>query len=82
MREEFSRDALTKGPLGGFRRFLLDHPVVTLLYGLAELAVAYALVALIEPWPVVRWIAGGLVAIDGLTSVGIGATTLRRRVRA
>lgn len=82
MRSELSREALTQGPLGGFRRFLLDHPVVTLLYGLAELWIAYLLVTAIEPWPVVRWIVAGYVALEGLMSLGIGATTLRRRVRA
>lgn len=82
MREELSREALTKGRLGGFRGFLLDHPVVTLLYGLAELCIAYLLATAIEPWPVLRWGVAGFVALDGLTSLGIGATTLRRRVRA
>ncbi|WP_313409171.1 hypothetical protein [Aeromicrobium sp.] len=81
VRGEFSREKLTKGPLGGFRRFLLDHPLVTLLYGLTELALAYGLATALEPWLLVRWAVAALVALDGFTSIGIAAVTLRRRAR-
>ena len=82
VRDEFSREALTKGPLGGFRGFLLDHPVVMSAYAGIELVLAYLLATAFEPWPVLRWAVAALVALDGLMSLGMAAATLRRRVRA
>lgn len=82
MRGELSRAELTKGPLGGLRRFLLDHPLVMTAWAVAELALAYLVATALEPWAVLRWSVAALVALDGLMSLGIAAMTRRRRVRA
>lgn len=75
------RAQMVKGPLGGFRRFLLDVPPAMAAYAVGELTLAYVLGGW-DGWAILRWTAVAILTFDGLVSLGIAATTLGRRVRA
>lgn len=85
LRTELSREEVTKGPLGGLRRFLIEHPGACLIYGLTELALAVVLLTVAAGWGLwapVRWILAIYFAVDGLFSLAVSAVSWRGRVRA
>jgi len=85
LRTDLSREEITKGPLGGLRRFLIAHPGACLLYGLTELALAIVFLTVAASWGLwapVRWVVAIYFAVDGLFSLAVSAVTWRGRVRA
>ncbi|MFO6454442.1 MULTISPECIES: hypothetical protein [unclassified Aeromicrobium] len=85
LRTELSREEITKGPLGGLRRFLIEHPGACLIYGLTELALAVVFLTVAAGWGLwapVRWILVIYFAVDGLFSLGVAAVSWRGRLRA
>lgn len=85
LRTELSREEITKGPLGGLRRFLIEHPGACFVYGLTELALAVVFLTVAADWGLwapIRWVVAIYFAVDGLFSLGVAAVTWRGRVRA